>query len=96
MIAVMILAGIIEGCVTGYFQWSVLKKRFVNMRAKNWLGFTALGAATAWLLGMIPSVFFASENPTYSSTTIEFSYGQIALLAALLGVVLGALFGVFQ
>lgn len=64
VIAVMVFAGIIEGLVTGYFQWSVLNKRFVNMKAKNWLSFTALGAATAWLLGMIPSVFFAPAPST--------------------------------
>ena len=96
VIAVMMLAGIIEGLVTGSFQWSVLKKRFVNMKAKNWLFFTALGAATAWLLGMIPSIFFAPEPSTSSSAIVEFSNVQIALLAALSGVVLGALFGVFQ
>lgn len=94
IIIVMILAGIIEGLVTGFFQWSVLKKRFSSMKAKNWLGVTALGAATAWLLGMIPSVFFAPESS--SSTSVEFSMGQIALLAALMGVVLGTIFGVFQ
>jgi len=94
IIIVMILAGIIEGSITGYFQWYVLKRRFVSMKAKNWLGYTALGAATAWLLGMPPSVFFVPE--TSSSTTVEFSTGQIALLAALMGIVLGALFGVFQ
>jgi len=96
VIAVMMLAGIIEGLVTGSFQWSVLKERLVNMKAKNWLVFTALGAATAWLLGMIPPLFFMPEPSTSASTSIEFSNAQIALLAALSGVVLGAIFGGFQ
>lgn len=94
VIFVMIAAGVIEGLVTGYFQWFILKKRYLNMRARNWLGFTALGAATAWLLGMIPSVFFASDAS--SSATMEFSTGQTTLLAALMGIFLGALFGLFQ
>lgn len=96
VLMVMILAGIIEGAVTGYFQWSVLKKRFMNMKTRNWLGFTALGAATAWLLGMLPSVSSASAPSTTSSTNTEFSSVQIALFAILSGIVLGALFGGFQ
>jgi len=92
----MMLAGIMEGSITGYFQWYVLKERFAAIRAGNWLGFTALGAATAWLLGMIPSVFFMSQPSTPSSTTFELSSGLIALFAALMGLVLGALFGASQ
>jgi hypothetical protein len=94
IVTVMILAGIIEGLITGYFQWSVLKQRFVNMKAKRWLGYTAAGAATAWLLGMIPSVFFAPEAA--APTTIELSNIQIALMAILMGLVLGTLFAIFQ
>ena len=74
VIFIMIAAGVIEGLVTGYFQWFILKKRYLNMRARNWLGFTALGAATAWLLGMIPSVFFAPGAS--SSATMEFPPGK--------------------
>lgn len=96
LVLVMVLAGIIEGVVVGSFQWSVLKKRFIDMKAKNWLFFTALGAATAWLLGMIPSTFFISESSASSSATVEPSSVQIALLAAVSGIVLGALFGAFQ
>ena len=94
VIAVMMLAGAVEGLITGYFQWSVLKKRFSEIRARNWLGLTALGAVIAWMLGMIPSTFFAPEAS--SAAAIEFSTGQIVLLSTGMGVVLGALFGVFQ
>jgi len=95
LVLVMVFAGIIEGLVTGGFQWSVLKKRFINMKAKNWLIFTALGSATAWLLGMIPSTFLAL-GPSTSSANIEPSSKQITLLAAVSGIVLGTLFGAFQ
>jgi hypothetical protein len=96
VIFVMVLAGIIEGLVVGSFQWSVLKKRFANIKVKNWLIVTALGAATAWLLGMLPSTFFAPEAATTSPESLEFSGAQFALLAFLSGVVLGALCGAFQ
>ena len=95
LLLLIALAGIIEGSVTGYFQWSVLKKKLTNIKARNWLGFTALGAAIGWLLGMTPSVIFSSQAST-PSTNIEFSDLQIAMLAILGGVVLGALFGAFQ
>ena len=94
VIAVMMLAGIVEGLITGHFQWSVLKKRFPGIRARNWLALTALGAVIAWMLGMIPSTFFAPEAS--SAGVVDFSIGQIVLLSAGMGVVLGALFGVFQ
>lgn len=94
VIAIMILAGIIEGSITGYFQWSILKRDFLKMKARNWLGFTALGAAVGWFLGMLTPVFFASENS--SSTAIEFSPQWITLMAALMGIFLGALFGFCQ
>jgi hypothetical protein len=96
VIFVMVLAGIIEGLVVGSFQWSVLRRKFVNLKVQNWLIVTALGAATAWLLGMLPSTFFAPEPSAASSESLEFSSAQFALLAVLSGVVLGALFGAFQ
>lgn len=96
VIVVMVLAGIIEGLVVGSFQWSVLRRKFANLKVPNWLIVTALGAATAWLLGMLPSTFFAPEPSTASSESLEFSGAQFALLAVLSGIVLGALFGAFQ
>jgi len=96
LILVMVFAGIIEGLLVGSFQWSVLRKRFIAMKAKNWLIFTALGAATAWLLGMIPSTFFIFQSSASSTAAAEPSGMQIALLAAVSGIVLGALFGAFQ
>lgn len=96
LLLIMIGAGIIEGLVTGSFQWAVLHKRFIEMKARNWLLFTALGAAAGWLLGMIPSVFFLPDTSNSSALSAEPSGLLFALLAVLSGVVLGALFGAFQ
>jgi hypothetical protein len=57
----MVFAGIIEGTITGLFQWSVLKSKFERLPPKSWVGFTIAGAAAAWLLGMIPSTFWATS-----------------------------------
>jgi hypothetical protein len=91
----MLVAGIIEGTVTGSLQWSVLKRRFTRMRVRDWLLFTALGAVVGWVLGMTPSVFFAPQSSD-PATTIDFSTALIIPLSAALGLALGALFGVFQ
>ena len=93
---VMVSAGVIEGAVTGSFQWFVLKNRFVAVRARNWLGVTALGAVIAWLLGVLPSMLFAGQTSATPSTTADLSMWQMALFGALSGVVLGAVFGGFQ
>jgi hypothetical protein len=95
-ILIMILAGIIEGTITGLFQWSVLKKKFERLPSKSWVGFTIAGAAAGWLLGMLPSAFFYNGPSTSAVPTTELSVAQVALLAPLLGIILGAIFGTFQ
>ncbi|MFH0768106.1 MAG: hypothetical protein V1932_00875 [Chloroflexota bacterium] len=94
VIVIMMLAGIIEGLVTGFFQWLVLRRKLLSMKTRNWLIPTALGAATAWALGMLPSVFFLPEVST--SNNVEPSGLQIVLLATVSGLILGAIFGIFQ
>lgn len=93
--AVMVLAGTIEGVTTGSPQWVVLRERFVRLRSRNWLAVTALGAATAWLLGMPSSTFF-SPDASMTASAMDFSIWQAALLGAVFGAVLGALSGDFQ
>ncbi|MDD4858610.1 MAG: hypothetical protein PHR56_00160 [Dehalococcoidales bacterium] len=92
LIVIMMLAGIIEGSVTGAFQWAVLKIRFADIRARNWLFYTALGAAVAWLLGMLPSTFIPQDGGGMA----DIAGWQMILLSAALGIFLGALFGAAQ
>ncbi|MDD5126791.1 MAG: hypothetical protein PHR43_01640 [Dehalococcoidales bacterium] len=93
LILVMILAGIIEGSVTGAFQWWVLKQRFAILKTRNWLFVTALGAAVAWLLGMLPSTFLSQPD---TADMVKMAVWQTALLSLGMGIVLGAVFGAFQ
>jgi hypothetical protein len=95
-ILIMVIAGVIEGTITGLFQWKVLRRKFERLPAKSWVGFTIAGAAVGWLLGMIPSTFLGNQPATSSVPMPEFSAAQVALFAALLGIVLGAIFGTFQ
>lgn len=95
LLIIMILAGCLEGFITGYFQWSVLRTKFPDMKARNWIFATVGGAATAWFLGMLPSIYF-SMQPATQSSTIEITNVQFAALSLISGIVLGAVFGVFQ
>jgi hypothetical protein len=94
VILTAIVSGIIEGLVTGWLQWWVLREKFAAVKAKDWLFYTALGAATGWILGMTPSTFLMGQGG--ATPVPEFSSALIALLAAGAGLVLGALFGFFQ
>jgi hypothetical protein len=89
---VAVSAGIVEGFISGSLQWSVLRQQFIDMKARRWIIFTVVGAALAWVLGMLYPTFFASG----ATGSGEPPAILIAFLAALSGVVLGAVFGFFQ
>lgn len=94
VILTAVVSGIIGGLVTGWLQWWVLREKFAAVKAKDWLFYTALGAAIGWILGMTPPTFLMGRGG--SAPSPEFSSALIALLAAGAGVVLGTLFGFFQ
>ncbi|OGO24295.1 MAG: hypothetical protein A2144_10225 [Chloroflexi bacterium RBG_16_50_9] len=96
LLVFMIFAGVFEGLVTGGLQWSVLKIKFTDLKAKNWLFFTALGAAVAWLLGMMPSTFFIPDAAGNHSVGFELSGWLFIFMSAFMGMVLGVIFGIFQ
>lgn len=55
--ALMVLAGLAEGAVLGWFQAHVLRSRLPRISAGRWVLLTAGGAAFAWSVGMLPSTF---------------------------------------
>lgn len=89
------VSGVIEGLITGFLQWRVLREKFAEVKAKDWLFYTTLGAVIGWILGMTPPTFFMGQTGG-AAPAPEFSAVLIALLAAGAGIVLGALFGFFQ
>jgi len=91
-VLVMISAGVLEGVITGYWQWLVLSRRFEGISAGSWLTLTALGAASGWFLGTLPSVYFARGI----SEALHLSRVLLVFFAALAGMILGGLFGIFQ
>jgi hypothetical protein len=52
----LIVAGTVEGAVLGWFQASVLRSRLPGLSVRRWVRLTAMAAAVAWCLGLLPSV----------------------------------------
>lgn len=57
-LAVMVVAGSLEGAVLGLAQSVVLGREFLGFSRSAWTGATATGAAAAWLLGLLPSTTY--------------------------------------
>lgn len=95
----MMFAGFIEGVVLGWFQWRVLVNKFENIPQKEWMFYTVLVGVLGWFLGMLPSLFFIPVESSSNGTSegMDFSNPYVfALLSIGSGLILGAIFGLFQ
>lgn len=94
----MMMAGFIEGSLLGFFQWRVLKEKFTRLPRRSWMGYTIAIAVIGWFLGMLPSLFFIPQAPSPAqSAGVDLDQPLLfALLAIGSGLLLGALFGLFQ
>jgi hypothetical protein len=94
----MVLAGtFLEGIVVGSAQWFVLHRTIKQVRWQTWTGATAVGAFTAWLLGMIPSTFMAlGADQEAASSSPEIENWMMLALAAVMGLVLGPILALPQ
>ena len=85
----MVVSGILlEGVVVGALQWWALKDALPGLKARTWLGFTALGAGIAWTLGVVPSTLLNVEAEA-GAEWAEPSTALVLGLAALMGLALG-------
>ena len=55
MLLMLVLGGVVEGAVLGWFQAYVLRGRLPAVSVRRWVGFTAVAAAVAWTLGLVPA-----------------------------------------
>jgi hypothetical protein len=93
----MLFAGFIEGSVLSLFQSAVLKNKFKNFNTAVWWKFTVLAAVIGWFLGMMPSLFFAdTESTSAENGSMEINPLIYYSLSILMGLILGAFFGLFQ
>jgi hypothetical protein len=94
--AIMIGAGTLEGAIVGVAQWLALRGPFPAIGRRGWVGATALGAALAWTLGMLPSTLLSLGGDAGSPPPPGMAAPLFFVLAAGLGVALGPFLGVPQ
>lgn len=80
-------AGLVEGACLGLAQWLVLRRVFPRLPLRDWVIFTAVGAALAWVIGMGAG----SHAPAVAPPPTVL----IAIIMAA-GLMLGALLGAAQ
>jgi hypothetical protein len=80
----LILAGAVEGTVLGWTQATVLRSRLPELSRPRWVGATAIGAAAAWFIGLLPAEW-ADVWQRWPAT------GQVTAAAVLATVLLCAL-----
>ena len=97
LFAGMVALGVMEGAVVGAVQWLAVRPVLSALRARLWIAATALGAAVAWALGMLPSTIMAIGGfAGPESAPPDISAAAELGLAAALGAVAGAVLAVFQ
>ncbi len=90
----MMVAGAVEGSILAYFQYRLIGRLFPGISWKQWLAYTVGAAVVAWMLGMLPSLFLTGAGAADPMSPPDpLAYYS---MAALMGLLLGALFGYFQ
>jgi hypothetical protein len=56
------VGGLGEGSILAAWQSAVLKQRLPRLNRSRFIGYTALAAAAAWVLGMLPSTISSSVS----------------------------------
>lgn len=95
----MMFAGFIEGAILSHFQWKVLVTKFSKIPQSEWFLYTTLVAILGWFLGMLPSLFIMSSSNNKDGVVSTLALPDPLLFLALsigAGLILGAIFGLFQ
>lgn len=98
----VILGALCEGSIVGSLQWLVIRRSIPSMRWREWAIATAAGVGIAWALGLLPSVVMSFVPAQSPLTTADSTQGfdpalpVVLLLAATMGVALGAILGTAQ
>lgn len=56
----LVAAGLVEGAVLGWAQWSVARRRLPALSRRRWVGLTSVGAAAAYAIALLAPVFWDS------------------------------------
>jgi hypothetical protein len=92
-IALIAATGAVEGSIVGLLQWSVLRRPFPAVARRAWVVATVAGAVIAWFLGSLPSTLVDMGAQETGAVAQEPPAWLILLLAAGMGLFLGAVLG---
>jgi hypothetical protein len=81
----LVVAGTVEGAVLGLAQSRVLRQAVPGLDARAWVRATAVGAAAAYLVGMLPSTTY----PLWRDWPVSLTVGTGAVLAVVLLLSIG-------
>jgi hypothetical protein len=84
----LVVAGLVEGAVLGWAQWSVARRRLPALSRRRWIGLTSVGAAMAYAVAMLA--------PTFWDVLSSWSIGLQVLVFALGGTLLLLTIGTAQ
>ncbi|MEW6515570.1 MAG: hypothetical protein AB1439_01515 [candidate division FCPU426 bacterium] len=91
-VVIMMLLGVAEGFVLGWFQWQGWRRLLPQLQLRNWLWATVLAASLAWLLGTLPTVSLAAGLALQT----PHPHALLILWSGLIGLVFGGVFGGVQ
>lgn len=84
--ALMIVLGAVEGALLGLGQVAGLRGTAGGVPARSWIAVTAMGAALAWSLGMLPPTLVDAGVPvdiTQAAVWLLIGLGGLVLLASI-------------
>lgn len=87
-VALMVAAGSVEGAVLGWSQARVLVRVLPELSIRRWIVGTAIAAAFAWLIGLLPS--------TFGSALSAWPVGVLVVVGVILGTLLLCSIGTAQ
>lgn len=87
-VPLLVAAGSVEGAVLGWSQARVLGRVLPGLSTRRWVAGTAIAAAIAWLIGLIPS--------TFNSALSTWPVGALIVIGVILGTLLLCSIGTAQ
>lgn len=77
----LVAAGLVEGAVLGWAQWSVARRRLPALSRRRWVGLTSVGAAAAYAIALLAPAFWDSLSEwAIGLQVVVFALGGTLLL----------------
>lgn len=79
----LVAAGVVEGAVLGWAQWSVARRRLTGLSRRRWVSLTSFGAAFAYAIALLAPIFWdvLSAWPIGAQIGVFGSSGMLLLLS---------------